>query len=431
MSNHRQERGSTVVMFTLAVVMMIGVLGLVVDIGWAYFRRQAAQTAADAAVLAAAAAAASSTSSGSFTCGSNGIACQSPTPCGTSTPNPPATNLDSACLYAASFGFSQGGAHNVWVSAGTTSPPPGVPGVQVPYWVTVSVNEQETETFSRIFNAAFLTVGAHATASVFPAPGNCIYALATTGIGLSVNGTVNVSTSCGMYINSSSSGALTAVGGGSINATGAEIDIVGGYSEGSNSQIAPTPITGLNVTTDPLAAMPTPTAGSCTSSGVKLNGNQTRTINPGVYCGDVSVGGQATLTLSPGLYIFQGNLSVSGGASLIGSGATIYMQSGGVGFAGGSIINLTAPTSGTYQGIAIFQDRADANTMTLNGGATQFISGAVYGAAAPIAYTGGTTAQATNTMLVGNTVTFVGNTDINAAPATQYTGGVGGPTLIQ
>ena len=48
---HRNQRGQTAVMFTIAIIPLLGMVGLVVDMGWAYFRKQAAQTAADAAAI--------------------------------------------------------------------------------------------------------------------------------------------------------------------------------------------------------------------------------------------------------------------------------------------------------------------------------------------------------------------------------------------
>ena len=55
------RKGQTAIMFTLALIPLFGMLGLVVDMGWANFRKQAAQAAADAAAEAAAEAAYAST----------------------------------------------------------------------------------------------------------------------------------------------------------------------------------------------------------------------------------------------------------------------------------------------------------------------------------------------------------------------------------
>ncbi len=425
----RNRRGSTVVMFTLSLVFMIGVLGLVVDVGWAYFRRQAAQAAADAAALAAAAA--STSSPDAFVCGSNGIACQSPTSCGSSIPSPPANNLQVGCLYAQSNGFSAANGQNVLISANTTSPAPGVSGVQVPYWITVSVSEKNPQTFSSIFGQRFLTIGALATAAVFPAPGDCVYSLSNSGVGVSLNGNNIVSTKCGVYVDSSDSGALTVVGNNAqITVSGADIEIVGNYSAHSSTQVSPAPKTGMATAPDPLQFMPAPAIGACTSSGVSLNGG-TLTINPGVYCGSVSVGGNGSLTLNPGTYVLEGGISVGGGASLTGGGVTLYNQSGSISISGGGIVQLSPPIAGTYMGVTIFQNRANTNTVSIVGGAAQFVTGVVYAPAAGLNYTGGSATQSLSTMLISNTLTFVGNSYLTASPKTAFSGGAGGPTLIQ
>ncbi|HLY19690.1 MAG TPA: pilus assembly protein TadG-related protein [Bryobacteraceae bacterium] len=430
MPANRTERGSVLVMFTLSLFLMVGVLGLVVDIGWCYYRKQVAQSAADAAVLAAAAA--STSAPDVFTCGTNGIACQDPTSCGTSIPNPPTTNLQVGCLYAQTNGFSAGSGQTVLISANTTSPSPGAPGVQVPYWITVSINEQEAQSFSAIFGQAFLNVGAHATASVFPAPGDCVYALAGSGVGLSVNGNVAVQTKCGIYVDSNSSSALTASGSNStITVTGADIYVVGGVSTQNSTQVSPTPTTGASVASDPLQFMPAPTVGACTSAGVNLTGHSTQTISQGVYCGSISVGGNASLIMNPGTYILKNGFSVAGGGTVTGSGVTLYNLSGTIAVSGGANMTLSAPISGTYQGVTIFQDRSNTSTVKIDGGATQFINGVIYTPAAELDYTGGSGTTSLSTLLVGNTVVFVGNSYITATPTTGYSGGAGGPTLIQ
>src|SRR5690349_15861534 len=104
MSVQRNKRGQAAILFTIAATVTFGALGLAVDIGWAYFRKQAAQAAADAAALAAVQSALQN-SPGSFSCASSSVACQSPTPCPTTIPNPPSNNIHSGCLYAKDNGF--------------------------------------------------------------------------------------------------------------------------------------------------------------------------------------------------------------------------------------------------------------------------------------------------------------------------------------
>src|SRR5690242_5368213 len=78
------ERGQALIMVTVGTVFIMGILGLVMDVGWGYYRKQVAQAAVDSAVLAAVTEASTGTST-TFTCNSNGIAYQNPTPCTTTT----------------------------------------------------------------------------------------------------------------------------------------------------------------------------------------------------------------------------------------------------------------------------------------------------------------------------------------------------------
>src|SRR3954452_24866769 len=93
--------GQTTIMLSLAAVPLFGILGLAVDVGWAYFRHQAAQAAADSAAVAAAMAAYTNVSGGSLTCGASHIACySSETPCPTTFNTTPADNIEAGCMYA-------------------------------------------------------------------------------------------------------------------------------------------------------------------------------------------------------------------------------------------------------------------------------------------------------------------------------------------
>ena len=102
------RRGQALVMVTLALFAMSGLIGLAVDLGWSYFSRKTAQSAADASALAAVNQAMDAISSGtaSLSCGTGGLGClASATGCGGGTTG----NLQSACQYAQQNGFTAGG----------------------------------------------------------------------------------------------------------------------------------------------------------------------------------------------------------------------------------------------------------------------------------------------------------------------------------
>ncbi|MBI4908520.1 MAG: hypothetical protein HY820_33180 [Acidobacteria bacterium] len=175
----RMRRGQALVMITLALLAMCGLMGLAVDLGWAYFVRRAAQRAADTAAIGAAQQVMRVVGqSGSFTCGT-ALACQQNAPCPTSVASPPTNSVDMACLYAQQNGFRTGGnggrqtvsveANVTTAGCGTASPPnciPGVPGVAAFYYVRVRVAENVPQLFSAVMGNTVATVSARATSGV-------------------------------------------------------------------------------------------------------------------------------------------------------------------------------------------------------------------------------------------------------------------------
>ncbi len=159
--------------------------------------------------------------------------------------------------------------------------------------------------------------------------------------------------------------------------------------------------------------------------------SNTATIGPGVYCGGITVSGSAVLTLQTGLYI------INGGGLNNTHGGTINSQAGGVTFfltgqhgytaagmqlVGDSVTNLTAQTSGTYQGILFYQDRSVtyATANTLGNSATMTATGSFYFPTTALALTGDVT---TGTIgIVANTLSIVGSSTFNKDTTGTLTG---------
>jgi len=430
----RRERGQALVMITLSAIMIFAILGLVVDIGWAHFRKNAAQAAADAAALAAAQAA-SISSSGSPVCGANSVVCQAATACPTNISDPPANNLQAGCLYAKSNGFVASGNQNVTMRANTTSPAPGAPGAAVKYWVDVSITETQTELFSAILGNKFLTVGANATAAMLPGPGGgCIYVLDPSGSSVTNSGSALIQSGCGVYINSSSASAVTMSGSATIRTTGgAKTNIVGnpGVLVSGGATVTPTPNVGVAAANDPFASMNPPAVGACTYSSPVVITTDT-TLNKGTYCGGIITSGTETITLNPGLYIIKSGITESGTPTFNGTGGvTLYFNTGGITGSGTGTFNLNAPTSGTYEGIAIYEDRSDSSAMALSGSTGNQINGAVYVPAATLAYSGYSGVSGVVTTLVAYNLTFSGTSYISTGATTAFGGGSAAVGLVE
>jgi hypothetical protein len=191
--------------------------------------------------------------------------------------------------------------------------------------------------------------------------------------------------------------------------------------------------------TDPLASLPAPSFSGCqhllgngaTSSATNYslgNGN-TATMGPGVYCGGISVGGAATLTLNAGTYIMNGggfNISNSGivnatAGVFIYNTATAGQTAGAVSINGSATVNLVAPNSGTYQGIAFFQDRTLATAANIGNSGTGNITGTYYFPDAAFNFTGAT-ASATTAAFVASTITITGSSTLSNDVTGKLTG---------
>ncbi|MBA2414078.1 MAG: hypothetical protein H0V63_14840, partial [Burkholderiaceae bacterium] len=77
-----------------------------------------------------------------------------------------------------------------------------------------------------------------------------------------------------------------------------------------------------------------------------------------------------------------------------------------------AVNNITAPTTGTWKGISIYQDRRAVDCSgcnKLNGGSSSAITGALYFPSSDLWYNGGGGTNATCTMIVARRITFTGN----------------------
>ena len=87
------------------------------------------------------------------------------------------------------------------------------------------------------------------------------------------------------------------------------------------------------------------------------------TLNPGNFCGNITISGEAKVRLSPGTYAIQGALVVKGNAELVGVGVGIYLwggrassrQAAKFAFLENALIDLSAPQTGPMAGILLWE----------------------------------------------------------------------------
>ena len=412
------QRGQALLMVTFSIAFLLGMIGLAVDLGWSYYRRQAAQGAAEAAAIAAVV---STLGSSSITCVNAG--CQTATACPANPTTPPSTNIGSGCLYAKANGFLNTGSQTVQIAANLTSPPAAA-GIATLYWVTATITETNSQLFSGMLGGHTLGgIAAQATAGVFQgAVSNCVYVLdphASQAFMASGNNSI-MQTSCGIYVNSNNANAV--VVNGQAHVTAPTISVVGGYQScmnGQNCFYSPDyPTTNQPSVADPFASLPAPTYSGCGGSSSTLQLSQgSYSISAGVYCGGIVVSGNAQVTLGSGIYILNGGgLTLnSANASITGSNVMFYNTANGYSYgpiliSGQPTVNLSAPTSGVYSGILFFQDRTltSSNSNIIAGNTNPRLVGSLYFPTTPLLITGGSASTPFLGKVVARTLTVNG-----------------------
>ena len=141
--------------------------------------------------------------------------------------------------------------------------------------------------------------------------------------------------------------------------------------------------------------------------------------------------GNNTYNFQPGTYILVGGglTTQDSNSSITGSGVTFYNTFGDtnkgtysyspVNINANSVVNLSAPTSGTYTGILFFDDRSAPtdNKCTYcdnyGGGSTAVYQGTIYNKNNGITMYGNSAVSAAYTMVVADTLNLIGTSGFN------------------
>jgi hypothetical protein len=155
-----------------------------------------------------------------------------------------------------------------------------------------------------------------------------------------------------------------------VSATGTCSGTCGGFDNLSTG--APPP-------TDPLGYLPAPgNPGGCVATSAA-------SVSAGCYT-NMTVAG--TMTLGAGIYYVTGTIAIGNNESLLGpSGVMLYLAPGAsITFGNHVTLQLSAPTSGTYAGVAFYQDRANSNAISVANNTDIDITGAFYAAASAVSF---------------------------------------------
>ena len=423
---HFGSRNGQAIMLVVvgASLLLIGVLGFALDGGQMYAQRQMAQAAADAAAQAGIMSimrGTNATSTYTFGTGATPIASYTCTTTDGRTP----------CVYARNNGFGTAS------DTVTLSYPSSVTGVTlasvtVPAFEVTVQRTLHTGFVQFLKGAATTTITAKAISGIVGAVSPDSIIVLGSGTAFTANNGVSVTVGGAIAINSASNPPANLSGGATVTASA--IDVVS--TTASSSYISngattnPTPVTGVAAIADPLASLPGLTPGTCLYA-TNYSPPSNTTLAPGTYCGGITVSNGVTgVTFGAGNYIINGGgLSFGGGITTSGSGVMFYLTGtnanyASVTIANGTTVTLSAPTSGTYQGILFYQNRSitSASNADFAGGAVMNLTGTLYFPTTDVSYSNGTSGSGSTTAIIANQVSFSGGARINYDSTGSKTG---------
>jgi Flp pilus assembly protein TadG len=338
-----EERGATALLTAILLLSLFGIVGLGVDTANWYANQRQMQRIAEAAVLAAA-------------------------PLLSDGTNTAAMITSVAKNDAVLNGLSSGGGDGVSVSI-------------APDRSTVTVTA--TRSLQRIFSSLFINSSPVTTATAIAGPGGnpvCILVLdPSSSQSLLVNSGVNLDApNCEIDVVSTSGSA--AMFDSSLPSV-AKVCVAGGSTVNGGSQINQL-TNGCNTASDPFAnAIPAPSTSGCTVSNQNYSG--TVHLSPGKYCGNFNFNGSGSLTLAAGVYVLSGtHWNLNSGWTVNGSGVTIYLadSSSYIQLNSNVSVNLSAPTSGTYANILMFEPNGlSTSSFAIDGSSSgHLLQGVIY-----------------------------------------------------
>ena len=403
------DRGQALVVTALGLMMLLLMAALGLDVGYLRYQKQQMQKAADAGAIAGATALAYS---GDY--------------------------VNAAINDVRANGFDNN--NDVTVTVNNPPQTPGDPFLGNLNYVEVIVSQSRPTFFLRVNGITSVTVRSRAVANAQGNASGCLYALDPTGSGtFTVDSGVNLSTTCGIYVNSSDTAALvdsgtatTIVSESGVGIGGVGIGVAGSYA-GSGFQ--PTPTVGIPQFTDPLGTVPALSTPAACINMPPQNYNYT----PSAYCG-INLQPGKTYTFAAGTYIILGGgMNVPNSTVVTGTGVTFYVTyDASHGYAPVTIGNnsqnlLSAPTSGPLRGILFFQDRTVISPMpsTFDSSLGATITGALYFPTTKVQFKGTPSGVPSYSPIVAWQIEFEGSSTMKANFLPNDGSPIPGATLVE
>ena len=376
------DSGQALVLTAVFMTMLMGVMSLAIDVGYAHYRERQLQTAADAAALAAAlelgncnkTVCANMKTAAARALIEDGITTATITP-------------TSNCSPSTSTGLA------MYINVSPCVLGSNDPNNNNTNMAEVVLTEPQNTFLGALFGFKTLNLMARSEAGdayiQLGGGGYCIWA---NGIVFNSNAYLNL-TNCGIYDNGNLQSNTNE------NVIASDFLYYGTWSPNNcnktctwtlgDSETQPTHTTTQQA--NPLASQySTPPAKPSTAyTNVVLNSNTgPNVLGPGYYQGDLNINSNVTVDLTPGLYYFDGSLNVNSNSILEcttctgGQGVTLYFNTGHLQANSNSTLQLTAAstnsaTNGALPNMLLWGGSSAAN-MEIDSNSQSYLTGIVY-----------------------------------------------------
>jgi hypothetical protein len=268
---------------------------------------------------------------------------------------------------------------------------------------------RRTPLFGMTAGAQRISVSAEVTLLASAAPSPCVTVLANSPQALLLNSGASMDASaCEVHVHSTQDPAF-------IMNAGVDLDIarlcVKGTKYIRNGGSVTSLETGCAAVPDAYAGtIPEPSVPTnCTTSGAR--DGQNHSLNPGAHCW-VNFNGNPTITFKPGLHIIKGSMNINNRSTVIADGVTFYFPDtdSQIQANGALTMRATAPTSGAYKDILMFEKTSDAannvnkRNYVFNGSVGEQLEGLIYLPNRNVTYNSTTNVSANRMSLVVNTL---------------------------
>jgi hypothetical protein len=408
----RCRRGSAALVTSIALVPLMGLLGLGAEAGSWYVIKRQAQYAADAGAYSGAVRLACSL--GALSCSDMPGSCATTLDCvryrgkqsaaqngfcnATGDPSYPGSQCDT---------LSSGASQTVTITQPDSS------------LVQATVHQIQPAALARIFGIKTFDIAAQAVAKVQNPTNVCALALGRfppSGASLTLGGSVNLTgNGCGLMSDDTVKYASTLT----FSGSGWAVDAVNGCVNSGNCDPGVPHNYYMTPATNPLQTLDDESFNSRTGNTKPCSSKcGTVTLNPnstGAY-GNLTVTTGDYVTLSPGTYFFYNAAIKINGGTVNGTGVTLVLLGNSSLSITGATVNLSAPTVNTtssdLDGVLI-DDQApnkSNNAVTVNGGGSVTLGGAMYFPNVDVTWSGtAANANTTCSSVIANSLTLSGN----------------------